>query len=77
MFSLKRVNFNMQDECHALLKSVCALKGITVSNYIYDLLTREFQELVRTDKQVRQMFLSGNYSESCRAQKLKNKIENE
>ena len=67
----------MQDECHALLKSVCALKGVTVSDYIYDLLTREFEELVRTDEQVRLMFLSGNYSEGCRVQTLKNKIENE
>lgn len=67
----------MEDECHALLKSVCALKGITVSDYINDLVASKFEELVRTDEQVRQMFLSGNYSNGCKAQTLKNKIENE
>ena len=77
LFRLKRVNFNIQPECHALLKSVCALKGVTVSDYIYDLLGKDFEELVRTDEQVRQMFLSGNYRVGSRVQTLKSKIENE
>ena len=74
---MKRVNFNMQDDCHALLKSTCALKGVTVSDYVYDLLSEKFEEMVRQDAQVRQMFLSGDYGEGCRAGRLKQKIINE
>ena len=77
LFWVKRVNFNMADECHALLKSVCALKGVTVSDYVYDLLSKEFENLVRTDPQVRQLFLSGNYPADSRAFLLKCKIINE
>ena len=74
---MKRVNFNMAPECHALLKSVCALKRVTVSDYVYNLIAREFEQLVREDDQVRQMFLNGEYSAKCRAQVLKEKIINE
>ena len=74
---MKRVNFNMEDDCHALLKSVCALKGVTVSDYVYNLIARSFEQLVRNDDQVRQMFLNGNYSDECRAQVLKEKLINE
>lgn len=67
----------MEDDCHALLKSVCALKGVTVSDYVYNLIARSFEQLVRNDDQVRQMFLNGNYSDECRAQVLKEKLINE
>ena len=67
----------MQDDCHALLKSVCALKGITVSDHVYTLISTEFEKLLHEDPQVRQMFLSGNYSDTSRAGRLKRKIINE
>ena len=70
----KRVNFNMQDHCHALLKSVCALKGITVSEYVYGLVAEEFRTLVKTDKQVQTLFLSGTYREGSKAYLLKQSL---
>ena len=39
---VKRVNFNMNAECHALLKGVSALKGKTLSEYVYEIITEEF-----------------------------------
>ena len=68
---VKRVNFNMEDECHALLKGVCALKRISVSDYVYNLIYFEFKKLIYTDSQVRQMFLSGEYPEGSAADLLK------
>ena len=63
----KRVNFNMNAECHALLKSVCALKGVTLSEYVYKVLAEDFQQLVREDNQVQTMFLAGTYNEGSHA----------
>lgn len=70
----KRVNFNMQDHCHTLLKSVCALKGVTVSEYVYDVLLEDFRRLVREDIQVQTMFLSGTYREGSKAYLLKQSL---
>ena len=68
---VKRVNFNMNEECHALLKGVCALKGLTVSEYVYNVIAEEFSKLVRKDKQVQSMFLAGEYKEGSSAYILK------
>ena len=70
----KRVNFNMQDHCHALLKGVCALKGVTVSEYVYELVAVEFYRLVKEDIQVQTMFLAGTYREGSKAYLLKQSL---
>ena len=70
----KRVNFNMDDQCHALLKSVCALKGITVSEYVYKVLADDFHKLIREDNQVQTMFLSGTYRNGSKAYLLKESL---
>ena len=70
----KRVNFNLQDHCHALLKSVCALKGVTVSEYVYKVLAEDFHKLIREDNQVQTMFLSGTYREGSTAYILKQSL---
>ncbi len=67
----KRVNFNMQEACHALLKSACALKGVTVSEYVYKMIQEDFAERVRTDNQIQTMFLSGTYPVGSNAYRLK------
>ena len=74
---LKRVNFNMAPEFHTLLKGVCALKNITVSDYVYGLIAADFEQLLSEDKAIRDLFLSSDYSEGSRAQKLKRKFMNE
>ena len=61
----------MHAECHALLKSVCALKSVTVSEYVYELVAEDFGKLVREDNQVQTMFLNGTYKEGTRAYRLK------
>lgn len=70
----KRVNFNVNAECHALLKSVCALKGVTLSEYVYNVLAEDFHKLVREDNQVQTMFLAGTYSEGTNAYILKESL---
>ena len=64
----------MQDHCHTLLKSVCALKGVTVSEYVYGLVAEEFRNLVKTDNQVQTLFLAGTYREGSKAYLLKQSL---
>lgn len=70
----KRVNFNMQENCHALLKSVCALKGVTVSEYVHELVAVDFRRLIKVDNQVQTMFLNGTYEKGSKAYLLKQSL---
>jgi len=72
---LKRVNFNMAPECHALLKGVCALKGVTVSEYVYKVLEEDFYKLVIADNQVQQILINGDYPKGSKAYNLKEQIK--
>ena len=64
----------MQEHCHTLLKSVCALKGVTVSEYVYELVAVEFRRLIKEDNQVQTMFLNGTYKEGSKAYVLKQSL---
>ena len=61
----------MNEECHALLKGVTALKGKTLGEYCYEIITENFYKLVREDNQVQSMFLAGTYKEGGSAYRLK------
>ena len=71
---MKRVNFNMDPECHALLKGVCALKRITISEHIYEIMKADFVKRIREDNQVQTMFLAGTYREGSSAYVLKQSL---
>ena len=71
---VKRVNFNMNEECHALLKGVCALKGKALGDYCNEIISEEFYRLLREDKQVQSMFLAGTYKEGGKAYRLKQSL---
>ena len=64
----------MAPECHSLLKSVCALKGITVSEYVYGVVVERFHELVYSDNQVQQMLMNGTYPVGSKAYVLQEQI---
>ena len=70
----KRVNFNIDAECHALLKSVCALKGVTVSDYVYKVISEDFHKLIRENNQMQTMFLGGTYTKGGKAYVLKESL---
>ena len=65
----------MAPECHALLKGVCALKGITLSEYVYKILSEDFYRLVKEDNQVQQMLINGEYPKGSNAYNLKEQIK--
>ena len=67
----------MNEECHALLKSVCALKGVTVSEYVYNVLAEDFYRLVKSDNQIQTMFLAGTYKKGGNAYRLKELLTKE
>ena len=64
----------MAPECHALLKSVCALKGVTVSEYVYQVVRERFHEMVYSDNQVQQMLMNGTYPIGSKAYALQEEI---
>ena len=70
----KRINFNMASECHALLKSYCAIRDITLSDYCYDLIAGDFMEACRTDPQIRNLLITGKYPPGSKADRLKQQI---
>ena len=71
---VKRVSFNMQEPCHALLKSACSLKGVTLSEYVEKTLEEDFCKRVRTDNQIQPMFLAGTYPVGSKAYLLKQSL---
>ena len=70
----KRINFNMASECHALLKSYCAIKDITVSEHCSELIANDFKEACRTDPQIRNLLITGKYPAGSRAERLQQQI---
>ena len=74
---MKRVNFNLPVECHDLLKGVCALKRVTVSDYVYGLIKENLIRLVKEDDQISSMFFSGVYPEGSSAYLLKQTLSEE
>lgn len=64
----------MNEECASLLKSVCALKGVSVSEHVYQCVFENFSKLVYEDNQVQQMFLAGDYREGGPASILKQNL---
>lgn len=67
----------MASECHALLKSVCAIKRISVSEYCYQLIADDFAKNVRNDQQIRNLLISGDYPNNSKADLLKKQIMEE
>jgi hypothetical protein len=64
----------MDAECHAILKGVCALKRVTISEYIYEIIREDFEKQVREDNQVQTLFLAGQYKEGSNAYILKESL---
>ena len=71
----KRVNFNMDAECHQILKAVCALKGITVSEHLNNCLYEWFSKAVYEDNQIQQLFIAGEYHEHGNAYALQAELK--
>jgi hypothetical protein len=74
---MKRVNFNMEEECHALMKAMCALRGESVSEYVNTCLLESFTQRVNEDEQVKQMFMSRDYAVGTKAYHLKEQLKQE
>ena len=64
----------MADECAQLLKSVCALKGINQSEWIYQCVREDFVKRAFEDPQVQQLVLTGTYQPGSKAYRLKESI---
>ena len=75
--SLKRINFSMPESCHALLKSVCALKGINLQDHIYQCVAEDLHKRAFEDKQTQQIVLAGTFPSDSKAYALQERIKEE
>tara|TARA_R100001443_G_scaffold85535_1_gene92234 strand:- start:255 stop:467 length:213 start_codon:yes stop_codon:yes gene_type:complete len=64
----------MHDECASLLKSVCALKGENMGEWIYQCVREDFVKRAFEDQQVQQIVLAGTYQPGSKAYSLKESI---
>jgi|TARA_Y100000289_G_scaffold52774_1_gene54420 hypothetical protein len=64
----------MADECAQLLKSVCALKGVNMGEWIYQCVREDFVKRAFEDQQVQQLVLAGTYQPGSKAYSLKESI---
>jgi hypothetical protein len=71
---MKRISFNMADECAQLLKSACALKGINMGEWIYECVREDFVKRAFEDQQIQQLVLGGTYAPGSKAYSLKESI---
>tara|TARA_B100001059_G_C17714033_1_gene517022 strand:- start:383 stop:607 length:225 start_codon:yes stop_codon:yes gene_type:complete len=65
----------MPDECHALLKSVLALKGKNMGEWIYQCVREDFVKRAFEDQQIQQIVLAGTYQPGSKAYSLKEAIQ--
>tara|TARA_R100001443_G_scaffold21232_6_gene33532 strand:+ start:1530 stop:1778 length:249 start_codon:yes stop_codon:yes gene_type:complete len=65
----------MHEECAQLLKSVCALKGINMGEWIYQCVREDFVKRAYEDPLVQQMVLAGTYQPGSKAYSLKEAIQ--
>ena len=71
----KRISFTMDEQCAALLKSICALKGVSVSDYCYQLIREDFIKDVYEDGRIRELFMRGTYRPGSNAQALQEQVQ--
>ena len=64
----------MADECHAMLKSDCALRGINMGEHIYECVRADFVKRAFEDQQLQQMVLAGTYQPGSYAYHLQEQI---
>tara|TARA_B100000073_G_C23671881_1_gene548974 strand:+ start:838 stop:1053 length:216 start_codon:yes stop_codon:yes gene_type:complete len=64
----------MSDECAQLLKTVCALKGKNMGEWIYECVREDFHKRAFEDQQIQQIVLAGTYPHGTKAYSLKEEI---
>ena len=74
---LKRINFSLEQDCHSLLRSACALKGITLNDYIYNCVNEVFHKDILKDNQLQQLLLAGEYPKGSRSYDLQQRVKGE
>ena len=71
----KRISFTMDKQCAALLKSCCALKGVSINDYCYQLIRKDFIKDVYEDEAIRALFMRGTYRPGSKAQVLQEQVQ--
>ena len=66
----------MHPECHRLLKSSCALLGVSIGEFCYTCVAARFKELCKTDKRFLSLLMAESYPVGSRAYLLKEEFTN-
>ena len=74
VFTLKRVNVNIPDECHHLLKTACVALGISINDFVHEACQEAIRKRAIDDKHLRNVVVSLNFPEDTFAAKLQKSI---
>ena len=72
---LKRVNFNLDPECHKLLKTACVLLDVSVSEFCYIAIREHFRKYCLEDDRILKLLVEQEYKEGSKTYCLKNEIK--
>lgn len=71
---MKRINVNVEDDCHRLLTTVVAVLGIPANEFIYDVLASNLLKTALNNKEVQQIVLSLKFHDGSRAHLLQQQL---
>ena len=74
VFSLKRVNINIPDECHHLLKTTCVALGVSINDFVHQACQEAIRKHANEDEHLRNVVASLNYPEDTLAAQLQKSI---
>lgn len=72
--ALKRVNINIPDECHHLLKTTCVALGISINDFVHEACQDAIRKRANDDEHLRNVVVSLNFPEDTLAAKLQKSI---
>lgn len=71
---LKRVNINIPDECHHLLKTTCVALGISINDFVHKACQEAIFKHSKEDEHLRNVVVSLRFPEDSKAFKLQQRI---
>ena len=71
---MKRVNINIPDECHQLLKTTCVALGISINDFVHKACQEAIYNHTKEYEHLRNVLVSLSFPEDSKAFKLQQRI---
>ncbi len=74
---MKRVNINVPDECHHLLKNTCTQLGVTVNEFVHTATNEAIHKHALEHDHLKQFILAMEFSKCSKAYRLQASLKND